>query len=588
MNATRIKVFVPQQGSPVALALFFFCLFVLFYGLGGAALFEPTEGRNAEIAREILLTRDWVTPHDNFIPVLDKPIFFHWLIAICYKLFGVSEWSARLPSALAGLGSVGLVYLFAKKFLGPWEALWSSLILITSLQFFALSRIVIFDMSLSFYITLSLCCFYWGTSSDSRPHKRVFYLAMYAAMGIAALIKGPISVFLPGMVILFYLLTLKKWFLLRELEIFPGVILFLVIVAPWYVWVDIRNPGYLRYFLWEENFIRFLTPHFGRTEPFYYFVEVLAAGFLPWIFLLPCVIRAQWKKPINDTTLFLVLWTVLPFLFFSLSHTKLSHYILPIYPPLAILAGEAVASSFKNVSQNKKWPLWFPSFNLFLLFALLVVGVCWPEILPRPLQGAVRKALRDVPIVLIFGTLLGTTWFALSSWRQIAKKQSSLYLFCGAGFALYFFIAHFIVRLIALDSSSKTLAEKSAPFIKAEDQVVLYDNFHSSLAYYLNINRPMLVVWSGRGNSIMESFYAAEKQPQPAAVYGKALITFEEFAKLKETTKKNLLVFVKKKNTSRLFGKDDTPPKIILEWDEYAVMLIANSTATEGDNDGVH
>ncbi len=98
-------------------------------------LFEPTEGRNAEIAREILLTHDWVTPHGDFVPVLDKPIFLHWLIALCYKLFGVSEWSARLPSALAGLGSVVLIYLFAREFLGLWEALWSSLILAAWLYF---------------------------------------------------------------------------------------------------------------------------------------------------------------------------------------------------------------------------------------------------------------------------------------------------------------------------------------------------------------------------------------------------------------------------------------------------------------------
>jgi 4-amino-4-deoxy-L-arabinose transferase-like glycosyltransferase len=182
MNPSRNSLFTPQQGSAISLALLFFCLFIFFYGLGGAALFEPTEGRNAEIAREILITHDWVTPHDNFIPALDKPIFLHWLIAICYKLFGVSEGSARVPSAFAGLGTIGLIYLFARKFLGLWEALWSSLILATSLQFFALSRIVIFDMPLTFFVTLSLCAFYSGTESDSRVKKELFYLLMYAAI----------------------------------------------------------------------------------------------------------------------------------------------------------------------------------------------------------------------------------------------------------------------------------------------------------------------------------------------------------------------------------------------------------------------
>src|SRR5262249_43434942 len=101
------KSFFPRDDSAaISLALFVFCLFVFFYNLGGSALFEPTEGRNAEIAREILVTHDWVTPHDNFVPVLDKPIFLHWLIAFCYRLFGVSERSARLPSAFAGFGYV--------------------------------------------------------------------------------------------------------------------------------------------------------------------------------------------------------------------------------------------------------------------------------------------------------------------------------------------------------------------------------------------------------------------------------------------------------------------------------------------------
>lgn len=577
MKWIKNTLFHRREDLPITLGLFFFCLFVLFYGLGGAALFEPTEGRNAEIAREILLTHDWVTPHDNFIPVLDKPIFFHWLIAIGYKLFGLSEWSARLPSALAGLGSVALIYLLARKFLGLWEALWSGLILITSLQFFALSRIVLFDMPLTFFITLSLYCFYWGANSDARLKKRIFYLAMYAAMGLATLIKGPIGVFLPAMVIVPYMVILRKWFLLRELDLVPGLILFLIIVAPWYVWAEIRNPGYLRYFLWEENFIRFLTPHFGRSERSYYFLEVLAVGFLPWTFLLPYLIKAQWKRPINEPILFLVLWTALPFLFFSFSHTKLSHYILPIYPPLAILAGEAVARSFQKGLENKRWPLWFPSVNLFLLLVMLAVAVYRPDLLPQPLQGAMREALHDVPGVFIFGAIVGIIWLALSTLKSIATSEGSLYLYCCAGFALYFCITHSIVAPIALASSSKILAQKSASLIKAEDQLVIYDNFRSSLPYYLNVERPVWVVWSGHRDSIMESYYIVEKRSQPAARYGKALITFEEFAELRKTTKRNLLVFVKKKNIPHLLGKSDTRASTILDFGDYVLMSIADS-----------
>jgi 4-amino-4-deoxy-L-arabinose transferase-like glycosyltransferase len=286
-----------HEVAAISLGLVLFCLLLFFYHLGAPALFEPTEGRNAEIAREILLTHDWVTPHDDFVPVLDKPIFFHWLIAFCYKLFGVSEWSARLPSALAGLGSVILIYLFARKFLGLWEALWSVLILASSVQFYALSRIVIFDMSLNFFVTLSLCCFYLGAKTSSVFNKKAFYMVMYAAMGGGTLIKGPIGLFLPGMVIFFYMFMGKKWFLLREMNFFPGMNLFLIIVAPWYIWAEIRNPGYLYYFLSEENVLRFVTPHFSRNEPFYYFLGVLA---IDWVHALDISTSLRYQSSVAE------------------------------------------------------------------------------------------------------------------------------------------------------------------------------------------------------------------------------------------------------------------------------------------------
>ena len=379
------------------------------------------------------------------------------------------------------------------------------------------------------------------------------------------------------MVIVPYVVVLRKWFLLRELDLIAGLILFLIIVAPWYVWAEIRNPGYLRYFLWEENFIRFLTPHFGRTERSYYFLEVLAAGFLPWTFLLPYLIKAQWKRPMIEPVLFLFLWTALPFIFFSFSHTKLSHYILPIYPPLAILAGEAVARSLRNLSENKRWPLWFPSANLILLLVMLAAAIFRPEILPQLLQGAMREALHDTPGVFIFGAILGIIWLLLSTLRSIAKSEGSLYLFCCAGFALYFWIAHSIIAPIALASSSKILAQKVASLIKADDQLVIYDDFRSSLPYYLNLERPLWVVWSGRRDSIMESYYIVEKLPQPAAHYGKALITFEEFSELRKTSQRNLLVLVEKKNIPHLIGKSDTPANTILDFGDYLLMSIVDS-----------
>jgi 4-amino-4-deoxy-L-arabinose transferase-like glycosyltransferase len=262
-------------------ALWAFCLLTLFYGLGKAQLFEPDEGRNAEIAREILVTGDWITPHDDFLPALDKPIPFFWLVAFAYKLLGVSEGPARLPSALAALGCLVLVYRFCRKWFSVSRALWSVLILASSVEFFLLSRVVIFDMTLTFCISLALFSFYAATQAEDERSRKHDCFIMYAAMGAGSLIKGPIGLFIPMMVIGGYLLLSKKLTFIFQMSLFVGLIIVFVIAAPWYSWAELQNPGYLKYFLWEEHLLRFLTPHFSRTGPWYYFCLVLAAGFVP-------------------------------------------------------------------------------------------------------------------------------------------------------------------------------------------------------------------------------------------------------------------------------------------------------------------
>ena len=202
-----------------------FCAIILFSHLGGAALFEPDEGRNAEKGREILVTNDWMTPHEDFLPVLDKPIAFYWVVALSLKLFGVSEWPARLPSAIAAAGCLLLVYSFARHRWGVWEALWSSLVLATSFEFFVFARLVIFDMALTFFITLALFSFAQLPRRAPGNSRWGYSFMMYAAMAIGTLIKGPIALVIPALVIFFYFLVTRQWFLLREMHLVAGVII---------------------------------------------------------------------------------------------------------------------------------------------------------------------------------------------------------------------------------------------------------------------------------------------------------------------------------------------------------------------------
>ena len=526
------------------------CLLILFANLGGAALFEPDEGRNAEKAREILLLKDWVTPHENFLPVLDKPIFFYWLIALSYKVFGISEWSARLPSTMAALGCLLLVYSFARKHWGLWVALWSMLILLTSIEFFVLARIVIADMTLTFFVTLALSSFYSAVHVENEKARKLYCLLMYGALGAGTLVKGLIGLFIPGVVFFFYLLFRKKWSAWRRLYLLPGALLYLAIVAPWYLWVDARNPGYLRYYFWDEHFTRYLTGEFNRTKSWYYFFLVVAIGFLPWTIHLPFVVRNLWKK-LDDKVLFLILWVILPFTFFSASNSKLPHYVLPIYPALAILLGQTAVEFFGESRSKSRWILYLP-WALTAGFVLyLLVGGMWRHLLPSEIRTAVSDHLSLVAacaalMALIYGS------FAYANVRGSWKGQGAAYLCACVSIALSLLLAGQLIPAASLRRSARTLAENSAAFVTHDSQVVLYDTYITGMPFYLRLDRPIWVVLPEGKITLMGSPYVSTHLPEPAPGYGEVLFTFAEFAQAWKKTKKPLLVFAKAKNIARL------------------------------------
>lgn len=551
-----------------------FCVFVLFHDLGGAALFEPDEGRNAEVGREILLTQDWVTPHYNFIPRLDKPVAYYWLVACSYKLFGVSEWSARLPSAVAALACVVLTSGLALTMFGFWEALWSGLILATGVEFSILSRTVILDMTLAFFITLSLCAFYWGSTIDHGRVKRIFYLLMYASTGVATLVKGPIGIILPGLVIFFYLFHTRKWFLLNEMNLALGIPLFLLIAGSWYVWAEMRNPGALRYFFLEENVLRFLAPRFNRNQSWYYLFSALLIGFLPWTLLLAFVVEDLRKGFLDDTTFFLVIWTLLPVFFFSFSSSKQAHYILPVYPPLSIVAGKSLCRILRDRSGRTSWVFSLPWLTLAAALLVVVLALLLPDLLPDHVQGPLRQLAPAIPLSLVWTILLIIIVLAFSNWRALWKKPGALYLSYCIGFVLVFLFVHRVMAAVSYTRTSKELAEKAAPFIRPEDHLVIYHAYLSSLPFYLRVNRPLWVVWSGQQGRVMGSTYVGEKLPVAAAGHEKVLFTYQEFSKLWTESRERLLIFAHTKDVGRLNEQGLVPLKTILQVGD--VVLVTN------------
>jgi 4-amino-4-deoxy-L-arabinose transferase-like glycosyltransferase len=567
---------LPDTARWLRLILWVAIVAALFCQLGTAALFEPDEGRNAEKAREILVLSDWVTPHESFHAVLDKPIFFYWLIAIAYKLFGISEWAARLPSALAALGCIALIYRFAHARWGRWTALWSALILLTSVEFFILSRVVIFDMTLSFFLTLALCAFYEATHTEEVIHRRIWCIALYMALGAATLTKGLVGFVVPGMIMLFYLLLRQQWAALRRMNLIPGALSFVAIVLPWYVMAEGRNPGYLYYYLWDEHFGRFATGEFNRGEPWYYFIIVCLVGFLPWTVLLPLAAKITWKtawtKKLDDTTLYVILWAVLPFLFFSVSRSKLPHYILPIFPPLAMLMAAALVRQYQESSARLQFALSFTWWIQLLAAMYLLSGWVSPSVLPQQ----IRSAVGAMPyFVWIYTALTAVMLVYMAKQKTAAQPRSQHRLYVVQAFGVGFFLA-LVVKMMVLISperSAKAMAEVTRPKLTATAQVVQFDTYLAGLSFYLQSERPLwLVTRDRKKRTFLGNYYAIGKKSDPSTAWGPAILSFQEFLERWRNAKQPLLIIVKEKNLGRLAREVGESPLTLGAVDEYLLV----------------
>jgi len=547
-------------------------VFFLFYQLGGAPLYEPDEGRNAEKAREILVLNDWITPHENFHTVLDKPVFYYWLVALSYKLFGVSEWSARLPSALAAMACAWLVFYFARARWGRWEAFWAVLILLTSTEFFLLGRIVIFDMTLTFCQTLALASFYEAAHTDGTVRRRIFCTMMYLALGAGTLIKGLIGVIIPGMVIFFYMLLGKRWEILRRIYFMPGVLLFFAVVLPWYLQANARNPGFLSYYIWQEHFGRYATVDFDRSEPWYYFIVVGLLGFFPWTFVLPIVAKDYWKKTLDDKTLFLILWLVLPFLFFSVSKSKLPHYILPIFPALAILTAATLVRLSRQSESKLRFALALGWLMQILNTVYLAAGTIFPSILPSHVRESVNGLASFIWFYVLFSVLM--LGYMIISRADGAERQRTLFLVHGLSMCVFLVFLTRMVIAIAPTRSAQALAEQVRSQLTTTTQVVFYDTYLAGMPFYLQTERPIwFVTHTNKRRTFLGNYFAMNKRAEPRMPWGKAVLDFAEFRARWYTATQPLLVILKEKNLPRMAQEVGQMPKRVAGVDEYVLVL---------------
>jgi len=393
---------LPRAALAAAAALLALCGLAFFLQLGGLGLMDKTEGLFVEVPRQMLLSGDWVTPRWNGATFFDYPVWGYWMVGLSFRLFGITEWAARLPAALAAsatvLGLFALLLALGASGERPSQrvgrATLAGLILALSPGWVGWGRSSVTDMFLASAIALALLGFslaYWRR--DVLALRRLGHGALALFCGVAVLAKGPVGVLLPGLVIIvFLLLRGQLWSEVRQTPWLPLLAVFLGVTLPWYGLATAANGfTFISRFIGFSNLERFTSVIYSHPGPPWFYLPWVLLLLLPWSLYLPVAITRlrfwrlrQWRMASDSEalSLFALLWLVLIVAFFSSAATKLPGYILPALPGAALLVGLLFAPLPRSQSQGDvlEAPFWRGSgwFNALLLGLMVVAAVLAP------------------------------------------------------------------------------------------------------------------------------------------------------------------------------------------------------------------
>jgi hypothetical protein len=471
----------------LAIVLGAVCLLVLFFWrLGAAPLLDPDEGRYTEVPREMLARGDFVTPHLDGVLYFEKPPLHYWLVAAAIRTLGLNSLAPRLPSAFFALLGVLLVYTLGVATGGQRAGLVAAAALGTSPLYVTLGRLATLDMTLSFFLTLALVCF-WFAHREGEPRRaRLLWYGTFLAAALAVLAKGLIGIVIPGAIVLLYLLATGGWRVLRTIPWISGLALFLLVAVPWHLLAALRNPDFLWFYFVHEHVLRYLTPVAEREEPFWYFVAILALGCVPWAGLFPSAMRLlAWRRlraslGERPQVAFLLIWVGFVLVFFSASQSKLIPYILPALPPLAVLVGLLVARLREGVLSRSKLDAGglIAGGALTGVYGLFFLWAGLGKIHRAGLAGVVSPGLLLPGVVLVvLGALVAFSGvLARWRWRLVALLAASC--------AISISIAG-VVPLVGHERSSEAVAESLRAELEPGDLVFTYRCYPESLPVYL-------------------------------------------------------------------------------------------------------
>jgi len=312
-------------------------------------LIKPDEGRYAEIPREMVVSGDWVTPRLNDLKYFEKPPLQYWATATAYEVFGEHQWTSRLWAALTGFAGILLVWFAGARLFRREAGHYAAMLLGGSMLYVLMAHINTLDMGVTFFITLGIVGLLLGQQegADTGVRRNWMYVA-WVAMALAVLSKGLMGLILPGAALFLYSVVQRDLGMWKRIHWGMGLMLFMLVVSPWFYLVMKANPEFFDKFFIYEHYTRFTTKDLGRYQPWYYFVPVLLLGMMPWTILMFDTMLRTWKdsrrsdKAFNPER-FLLVWAVFIYIFFTISGSKLPSYLLPMFPALALLMGKQLA-----------------------------------------------------------------------------------------------------------------------------------------------------------------------------------------------------------------------------------------------------
>ena len=513
----------PRKGVLEAVVFLLFTVFFLDYGLtpllGGAelGLVGADEPRYAQIAHEMLDRFDsahsiksklsaCVTPYLYGHPWLEKPALYYWRAMFVFQEFGVHDWSARLPSATFAFIMVALIYLHMRRF-RPGGHLDAAIITVACAGIIGFARGASTDMQMAAPLAIGLLGWYAWYETDSK-----FWLFdIYFFTGVATLAKGPVAPFLALVIISTFAALRRDWSILRRSFWWPGALLYFAIVLPWFIAVQHQNPTFFREFFLEHNLERFGTNRFQHQQPFWYYLVVVLLAIMPWtVIAVRAVIDgiqtsvAGWRarrsshsqpcpgQPGDAFPEFLILWALIPILFFSFSQSKLPGYILPSIPPITILTGDYLFRCRRN--GLNRWLLGGHAFlsGVVTLFALLLPWfVVHPHQMPPPSALLVALLASTGAALLILIVVKG---FGVAHLRLVTSAVLMVLVLFLYGVGPFFGIPAIsqtkrVIQLLDRSYSARPLAEQLASVVPKNETVAVFRvrrDMEYGLSYYRN------------------------------------------------------------------------------------------------------